>query len=109
MLFLLYLRHKKTTQWVDAERLKLEKQIKLITEKLEITQKLFDEGITSKFELLGQQEALINLEQEFKKTKSRLVFQKLHAPIDGMIQELAIHTIGDVVNTCTRTYKSCTS
>jgi len=81
----------------DADRIKLEKQLEILREKLKTTEELYNEGASSKFELLSQQEALIEVEQELEKAQSRVGFQKLTAPINGTIQELSIHTIGGVV------------
>jgi len=39
------------------------------------------------------------LEQSLRKEKSRLAYLELRAPVDGVVQQLAVHTIGAVVNT----------
>ena len=81
----------------DADRLSLEKQLPLTREKFKITQKLYEEGTTSKFDLLTQQKDLIQMEQELKKAQQRVLLQNLTSPIDGIVQELKIHTIAGIV------------
>lgn len=81
----------------DADRIRLEKTIPIAREKLKITESLYKKGVTSKFDLLTQQESLIEMEQELAKATSRVTFQKLIAPVSGIVQQLQIHTIGGVV------------
>ena len=45
---------------------------------------------------------IATLEQELKKEEQRRLYRELRAPVSGTINQLAIHTIGAVVNTADR-------
>jgi len=81
----------------DADRLRLEKQLPIAREKFKITQKLYKQGASSKFDLLTHEKDLIQMEQDLKKAQQRVLLQNLSSPIDGIVQELQIHTIGGIV------------
>ncbi len=42
--------------------------------------------------------AAARLEQDLAKTRERLRARHLHAPVDGVVQQLAVHTLGGVVS-----------
>lgn len=42
-------------------------------------------------------DALVKIEQELKKAEQTNNFQRIRAPVDGVVQQLAVHTIGGVV------------
>jgi hemolysin D len=48
-------------------------------------------------ELVGAETKVASLVQEVTKAHSRTQFQRLTAPIDGVVQQLAVHTLGGVV------------
>ncbi len=50
-------------------------------------------------ELAENEKRLSSLRQELRKARVREVQSTLYAPVDGTVQQLAVHTIGDVVTT----------
>src|SRR5262252_6139209 len=52
---------------------------------------------TRQTELVGAETKVASLIQEVTKAHSRTQFQRLTAPIDGVVQQLAVHTLGGVV------------
>lgn len=97
--------------WMEKEQLRLEQEGELATQRSRVSeihaalresqaqrQALITE---TRRQLLdnwseGRQKAAV-LEQELVKAQSRLQLTRLTAPIDGTVQQLAVHTIGGVV------------
>jgi len=52
---------------------------------------------TRQTELVGAETKVASLMQEVTKAHSRTQFQRLTAPIDGVVQQLAVYTLGGVV------------
>ncbi|MEK0427579.1 MAG: HlyD-family type secretion protein [Pseudomonadota bacterium] len=97
--------------WMEKEQLRLEQEGELATQRSRAS-----EIHAAVRESLAQRQALITetrrqllddwsegrqkaatLEQELVKAQSRLQLTRLTAPIDGTVQQLAVHTIGGVV------------
>ena len=97
--------------WMEKEQLRLEQEGELATQRSRAAeiQALLRESLAQRHALLtetrrqllddwseGRQKAAA-LEQELVKAQSRLQLTRLTSPIDGTVQQLAVHTIGGVV------------
>ena len=98
-------------QYLEAEENYLDKAGALAAYKQQIhqNQAALDEAkeqrnvITAEFnknnhtQLVEAEQKLSSIEQEVIKARSRTGYQRLTAPIDGVVQQLAVHTVGGVV------------
>jgi hemolysin D len=97
--------------WMEKEQLRLEQEGELATQRSRASEihAALRESLAQRQALItetrrqlldhwseGRQEAA-TLEQELVKAQSRLQLTRLTAPIDGTVQQLAVHTIGGVV------------
>ena len=97
--------------WLELEQERLEqqqdlaaltKQVQQVSASIEETRKQ-KEAVHAEFkrsvftDLAGVQQRIEILEQELIKARQRTMLQSLTAPISGVIQQLAVHTVGGVV------------
>ncbi len=97
--------------WMEKEQLRLEQEGELATQRSRVSEihAALRESLAQRQGLItetrrqlldnwseGRQQAAV-LEQELVKAQSRLQLTRLTAPIDGTVQQLAVHTIGGVV------------
>jgi hemolysin D len=98
-------------QYLDAEKDRIERVQELVMQEhkrvqdsaaLAEAQKQL-QSISAEFkrarqnELVGAETKVASLVQEVTKARSRTQFQRLTAPIDGVVQQLVVHTLGGVV------------
>lgn len=97
-------------QWLDQEQLRIEQeqdlavqrkrvaelQAAIITAKQQRASTLGEFRRQASETLVDAEQKLTNLQQESAKAGVQLRYTKLTAPIDGVVQQLAVHTIGAV-------------
>jgi HlyD family secretion protein len=88
----------------EAQHESLSKQLELLREQVAVNQELLDKGFAQKSKVvelqLREHETLSNLNQVEAKTiaaKDALNRLVITSPIDGIVNQLAVHTIGGVV------------
>lgn len=81
---------------IEQERiLQVQASIRAIEKQQEQHQQEFRKQVVS--ELAEATESLVEIEQELIKALQSSGYQHLRAPVDGVVQQLAVHTIGGVV------------
>jgi multidrug efflux pump subunit AcrA (membrane-fusion protein) len=85
------------TTVTDAELKRLLNELRLQEERVRVYKQLLDKNFISRMEYLAAETNAVSLAQEVVKAKQRHALQRLTAPIDGEVQQLAVHTVGGVV------------
>jgi len=75
---------------------KVQASIRAVAEQQEQIRQEFRKNTLS--QLAEAEDQIVALTQELTKAQMRRTMQSLKAPVDGVVQQLAIHTIGGVVN-----------
>lgn len=82
---------------IEAQARATQLQAALEKSQAQHQQLLAQRGETAQSELQAAEQRLSQLEQQLSAAKSRLDAHVLRAPVDGVVQQLAVHAIGAVV------------
>src|SRR3989475_5369875 len=80
-----------------AEQTLLLNELRSAQVKARAYKQLVDENFISQMEYLAAETKAASLAQEVVKARQRHALQRLTAPLDGEVQQLAVHTVGGVV------------
>ncbi len=89
--------HKAAIEATKTNVARLETTVPMQEERARAYKQLVDENFISQMEYLAAETKAASLAQEVVKARQRHALQRLTAPLDGEVQQLAVHTVGGVV------------
>ncbi len=89
--------HKAAIEATKVNVARLETTVPMQEERARAYKQLVDENFISQMEYLAAETKAASLAQEVVKARQRHALQRLTAPLDGEVQQLAVHTVGGVV------------